>query len=84
MFTLHTKKIKRNVVIPDIEFLKLIENYRRFEPIEVVEDDDPDFLTEDELREHDEAMKELERGETINFNDVKDRWLKGKPSDVCN
>jgi hypothetical protein len=82
MFTLHTKKIKKNVVIPDNEFLRLIENYRRFEPIEVVEDDDPDFLTEGELREHDEAMKELERGETINFNDVKDRWLEGKPSNV--
>lgn len=82
MFTLHAKKIKRNVVIPDNEFSKLIENYRRFEPIEVIENDNPDYLTEEELRAHDEAMKELERGETINFNDVKDRWLKGKPSNV--
>jgi len=82
MLTLHAKKIKKNVVIPDSEFSKLIENYRKFEPIEVIEDDAPDYLTEEELREHDEAMEELERGETINFNDVKDRWLEGKSANV--
>jgi len=82
MFTLHATRLKKNVIIQDNEFSKLIENYRKFEPIEVIEDDDPDYLTQEELREHDEAMKELERGETINFNAVKDRWLKGKPSNV--
>jgi len=82
VFALHAKMIRKNVVIPDSEFSKLIENYPRFEPIEVIEDDDPDYLTEEELREHDEAMNELERGETINFNDVKDKWLKGEPANV--
>ena len=82
MIVLHTKTIDNKVIIPKKEFQKFIENYRRFEQIEVIEDDDPDYLTEEELREHDEAMKELERGETINFNDLKNRWLEGKPANV--
>ena len=71
MFTLHAKKINRNVAIPDNEFSKLIENYRRFEPIEVIEDDDPDSLTEENLKARQEAMEELEKGEAISFEDWK-------------
>lgn len=82
MIVLHTRTIDNKVIIQKEEFHKLIENYRRFEPIEVIEDDDPDYLTEEELIIRREALEELERGEAINFNDVKDKWLKGEPANV--
>lgn len=69
MFTLHVKKIRKNVVIPDNEFSKMIKNYHRFEPIEVIEDDDPDFLTEENLKARQKAMEELAKGDAISFED---------------
>ena len=82
IIVLHTITTEKDVIIPKDEFKKLIENYRNFEVIEINEGYDPDYLTENEFLIRQEALEEFERGETINFNDVKDRWLEGKPSNV--
>ena len=82
MIVLNTITTEKNVIIPKDEFKKLIENYRNFETIEINEEYDPDYLTEDEFLIRQEALDELERGETINFDDVKDKWLKGEPANV--
>ena len=46
--------------------------------IEIIEDGDLDDLTGEEIRIRAEAMEELDRGETINFQSVKHKWLNGK------
>ncbi len=82
MLTLHKAETEYTVTIPKEEFLKLIANYQKYEPIEIIEDNDPDYLTGEEIKIRTEAMEELERGETINFRDVKDKWLKGESANV--
>jgi hypothetical protein len=82
MIVLHTITTEKDVIVPKDEFKKLVENYRKFESIEVKEEYDPDYLSEEEFLIRQEALEELERGETINFDDVKDNWLKGEPANV--
>jgi hypothetical protein len=71
MIVLHAITTEKDVIVPKDEFKKLVENYRKFESIEVQEEYDPDYLTEENLKARQEAMKELERGEAISFEDWK-------------
>jgi len=71
MIVLHTRTIDNKIIIPEEEFQKFIENCRKFEPIEVIEDDNPVFLTEENLKARQEAMEELEEGEAISFENRK-------------
>jgi len=71
MIVLHTRTIGNKVIIPKEEFQKFIENYRKFEHIEIIEEYDPDFLTAENLKARQEAMEELEKGEAISFEDWK-------------
>ena len=68
MLTLHKTETKYTVTLPKEEFLKLIDNYQRYEPIEI-SDNDPDYLTEEEMKIRAKAMEELEKGETISFEE---------------
>ena len=81
MIVIHTITTENDVIIHKNEFKKLVESYRKFEPIEVHEEYDPDYLTEENLKAHQEAMKELERGEAISFEDWKKELLKIEDED---
>lgn len=72
MIVLHIRTMDNKVIIPKEEFQKFIGNYRKFEPIEVIEEYEPDFLTEENFKARQEAMEELEKGEAISF----DNWKK--------
>ncbi len=37
----------------------------------VFENSDPDFITQEELKQREQAFKELERGETVKWDDYK-------------
>lgn len=71
MIVLHTITTEKDVIVPKDEFKKLVESYRKFEPIDVQEEYDPDYLAEENLAARQEAMEELERGEAISFEDWK-------------
>jgi hypothetical protein len=49
MIVLHTITTEKDVIVPKDEFKKLVESYRKFEPIEVQEEYDPDYLAEENL-----------------------------------
>lgn len=78
MMTLHIVRNKNTVTVPQKEFFKMIDHYRSIGSIDVIENNVLDYLTEEESKIRAEAMEELIRGETINFRDVKDKWLKGE------
>ena len=82
MITLHITETEHSVTIPKEEFLKLLERCKSVENVEIIENDDPDYLTAEEIRIRAEAMGELERGETVDFEKVKDKWLKGESAGV--
>ena len=82
MLTLHKTETRYTVTIPKEEFLKLIENYRKNQMIEIVEDDDPDYLTEEEIKIRAEAMQELERGETISWDEMKKEFAQRRKGEL--
>ena len=65
MLTLHITETEHAVTIPRDEFLKLIDRFQTIEPIKIIEDEDPDYLTAEEIKIRAETMEELEAGETI-------------------
>ena len=81
MITLHITETENTVSVPKKEFFKLIDRYQKIEPVKIIEEKSND-LTEEEIKIRTEAMAELERGETINFQRVKDKWLKGESAGV--
>ena len=82
MLTLHITETEHAVTIPRDEFLKLIDRFQTLEPIKIIEDEDPDYLTAEEIKIRAEAMEELEAGETVDFCDVKNQWLKGESTGI--
>ena len=72
MLTLHTTQTKTKVILLKDEFFQLIKKFKKIEPVEIV-DEDPDYLTEEEMKVRTEALMELEKGETVSFED----WQKG-------
>ena len=68
MLTLHTTQTKTKIIILKDEFFQLIKKIRKIEPVEII-DEDPDYLTEEEMKVRTEALKELEKGETVSFED---------------
>ncbi len=44
---------------------------------------DADCLTEQDLKELRIAEAEFEAGETISFDDVREKWLKGENAGIC-
>ena len=69
MLTLCITQKDNQIIMPQEEFDIILENLRQGQDVEVILDDDPDYLTEEELQIRKEAMEELGRGETINFDD---------------
>ena len=69
MLTLHVMKSFDGdlITLSKDEFLQLITMYKQFEPVEIIEHDDPDELTEEELRQLHIAEAEREQGETISL-----------------
>ena len=82
MLTLYVTEIDNQIIMPREEFDLILEELNGNREIEVIWNDDLDYLTEEELKIREEAIRELERGETINFDDVKDKWLQGETGDV--
>jgi hypothetical protein len=81
MITLHITETEKTVTVPKKEFFKLVERYKKIEPVQIIEEESDD-LTEEEIKIRAEAMEELARGETINFQRMKDKWLKGESAGV--
>ncbi len=87
MFILHTTQTKTKITLLKDEFFKLIEKFNKIEPVEII-DEDPDYLTEEEIKIRTEALKELESGETVSFKDwqkkLREREKREKLSNVPN
>ncbi|MBT4483869.1 MAG: hypothetical protein HOC71_09355 [Candidatus Latescibacteria bacterium] len=69
MFTLHTIETKNSVTIPKNEFKQLIENLKNILEVEIILENDPDYLTDKELEQLQIAEKEFEKGETISADE---------------
>ena len=71
MLTLHVMESFDGdlITLSKDEFLQLIAMYKQFEPVEIIEHDDPDELTEKELRQLQIAEAEREQGETISLEE---------------
>ena len=65
MITLHTIETKNAVTIPKKEFKQLIENLKNILEVEIILENDSDYLTDEELEQLKIAEKEFEKGETI-------------------
>lgn len=68
MLTLHTIQTKTKITLLKEEFFKLIEKFNKIEPVEII-DEDPDYLTEEEMEARTEALKQLEKGETVSADE---------------
>jgi len=68
MLTLHTFQTKTKITLLKEEFFKLIERFNKIEPVEII-DEDPDYLTEEEMETRTEALKQLEKGETVSADE---------------
>ena len=87
MLTLHTTQTKTKITLLKEEFFQLIKKIRKIEPVEII-DEDPDYLTEEEMEARTEALKQLEKGETVSFEDwqkkLREREKREKLSNVQN
>ena len=68
MLNLHTIQTKTKITLLEEEFFQLIKKIRKIEPVEII-DEDPDYLTEEEMKARTKALKDLEIGETVSFED---------------
>ncbi|MEA3475594.1 MAG: hypothetical protein U9R23_04015 [Candidatus Cloacimonadota bacterium] len=68
MLTLHTTQTKTKIILLKDEFFQLIKKFKKIEPVEII-DEDPDYLTEEEMKARTEALKELEKGETVSADE---------------
>jgi len=59
MLTLHTTQTKTKIILLKDEFSQLIKKFRKIEPVEII-DEDPDYLTEEEIKTRTKALMELE------------------------
>ncbi len=82
MITIHAKEKENSVVLLKNEFDILLEYLRKNHEIRIITDDDEDSMTEQELEELRIAEAEFEAGETVSFDDVKEKWLAGESIDV--
>ncbi len=85
MLTVHAKKRKNKITIPEKEFFELLKNYqnKQYEPVEIVFDDDGlEELPDSEIAIRKKALEEFQRGDTIKFRDVKEKWLQGKNAGI--
>lgn len=82
MITIHKAEIENNVILSKEEFKMILENLRKIDKIEIVEIDDPDYLTDEELEQLEIAEEEVKKGETVSFKNVKEKWFKGESVNV--
>lgn len=69
MLTLHITKSKDTIRILKDEFMTLIKRYQKVEPVKIVEENDPDYLTDEELKQFKIAEEELKQGKTISLKE---------------
>jgi D-ribose pyranose/furanose isomerase RbsD len=67
MLTLYIEQTNNSIIISKQEFEQILEILRKNMDVKII--DDADYLTEAEMKIREEAMEELERGETISFED---------------
>ena len=84
MLTLHITQTEETVTIPKAEFMKLIDTHNKIEPIQVIEDDDSEHLTEEDLQARAEAMEELENGKTIPWSEMKNELAAWRADELSN
>ncbi|MCK4339339.1 MAG: hypothetical protein KAW87_05070 [Candidatus Cloacimonetes bacterium] len=77
MLILHITKSKDTIRILKDEFMTLIKRYQKVEPVKIVEENDPDYLTDEELKQFKIAEEELKQGKTISLKEY-DKMRKAK------
>ncbi len=77
MLTIHAQERKDSVILLKKEFDMLLEHIGKINKVRVITDSDADCLTEQESEELRIAEAEFEAGETISFDDVREKWLMG-------
>ncbi|MGE0087115.1 MAG: hypothetical protein AB7S75_22145 [Desulfococcaceae bacterium] len=82
MITIHARERENRVILLKNEFDMLLEHLGKIHKIRIITDDDADCLTEQDMEELRIAEAEFEAGETISFDDVREKWLKGGSIDV--
>ena len=76
MLIVHKSETENSVSLPKKEFEELIRNYKKYEPIEIVDDKNSNNLSSNEQKAKKEALKELENGETITLKEWKKQLRK--------
>lgn len=82
MLTIHTMRTGNQIIVPQDEFVILIQKVLEIQPVNVVEQVADDEMTEDDLRAYYEAKAEFERREAVEFDAIKDAWLRGEVAHV--
>ena len=82
MMTIHALRSEHYIMLPEQEFSLLIRTLLQTQAVEVIETSVDEIETEEDRLMYAEALKELEQGETIDFDEVKESWLQGEPTHV--
>jgi len=82
MLTIHPVRTGDYVILSEQEFSLLVQTLLKTQPVEVIEKYADDIETEEERLMYAEAIEELEQGKTIDFDMVKDFWLRGESADA--
>jgi hypothetical protein len=72
MLTIHPIETKNNVIVSKKEFKKIIKVLQKIEEVRILINEDPDYLTEEELEQLKIAEEEFKNRETISFVDLRD------------
>jgi hypothetical protein len=82
MLTIHAVRTGNQIILSEKDFLKLIQNARRIEPVKIIETETEIIETAEDRQAYIEAIEDLEQGNTLDFNDLKSSWCLGKSADV--
>jgi hypothetical protein len=74
--------MKNSVIVSKEEFKKIIAALEKSEEVRILANSDPNYLTDQELEQLKIAEEEFKNRESISFEDVKGKWLKGKRVNV--
>ncbi len=75
MFKIHPVITPRSVILSKEEFELVVNKLKTIEEIDVIFNDDPDFLTGEELEQLRIAEEEFEKGETISWEALKQELM---------
>lgn len=83
MFIIHAiRNGKNQVLLSEKEFSEIVEKLRQIQPVHIIETEAELIETQEDHLGYLEAMEELERGEALDFDELKLSWLSGESADV--